>query len=60
MQTAVVVLGAIVLFGALLGFVRSLWRKPPAGGGDTGYGAIPGESPGGTTGFGGDAGHGGH
>jgi hypothetical protein len=37
MRIAVVALGAIVLIGALIGFVRSLWRRP-SGEGDRGYG----------------------
>jgi hypothetical protein len=57
MHAAVVVFGAIVVLGALIGFVRSLWR-PASGEGNRGYGVIPGEtqSDGGGHHGGGDAG----
>lgn len=45
MHETVAVLGAVLIVVALIGFVRSLWRSPPRGGGNSGYGAIPGESP---------------
>ncbi len=47
MKTAVAILGAFVLVGALIGFFRSLWRAP-TGEGNHGYGALPGETASGT------------
>lgn len=44
METVATVAGAFVVVAALVGFVRVLWRPPGKGGGNNGYGALPGES----------------
>jgi hypothetical protein len=49
METAIWIAGALVILGALIGFVRSIWR-PPGRGSDRGEGTIEGV---------GDMGHGG-
>jgi hypothetical protein len=43
MQTAAAVAGVVVV-AALVGFFRSLWRRPNGGRSDRGEGAITGES----------------
>ena len=45
MKTAATVIGALVIFAALIGFVRALWRRAPRSGGNEGYGTLPGETP---------------
>jgi len=44
MQTIAIIIGALILIAALIGFVRALLRTPNRNNANQGYGVIPGET----------------